>query len=106
MKYNKSEIMRNSWRIVRQCKCTISTALKRAWGKAKEDLKLAKLGKYFNAYLDGCEVLFNLGDGIVSGDTFHCRKTLKDFGLKWNPYEKYWFGKPEDVESIVRYRVL
>ena len=30
MKYNKSEIMRNAWRIVRQCKCTISTALKRA----------------------------------------------------------------------------
>lgn len=46
MKYNKSEIMKNAWRIVRQCKCTISVALKRAWEKAKEDLKLAKLGKY------------------------------------------------------------
>ena len=44
MKYNKSEIMKNAWSIVSQCKCTISVALKRAWGKAKEDLKLAKLG--------------------------------------------------------------
>ena len=60
MKYNKSEIMKNAWSIVRQCKCTISVALKRAWEKAKEDLKLAKLGKYFNAFLDGCEVLLTL----------------------------------------------
>ena len=100
MKHNKSEIMKNAWSIVRQCKCTISVALKRAWEKAKEDLKLAKLGKYFNACLDGCEVLFNLGDGVVSGNT------LKEFGLKWNPDEKYWYGSPEKVEDIVRYRVL
>lgn len=106
MKYNKSEIMKNAWSIVRQCKCTISVALKRAWEKSKEDLKLAKLGKYFNAFLDGCEVLFNLGDGVVSGNTFNCRKTLKEFGLKWNPDEKYWYGSPEKVEDIVRYRVL
>ena len=103
MKYNKSKIMKEAWSIVRACKCTISTALKRAWEKAKEDLKLTKLGRFFNASLNGCHCLFNLGDGIVSGETYYCRKILKNYGLRWNPYEKYWEGKPEAVEDLVRF---
>lgn len=106
MKYNKSEIMKNAWIIVRECKCTISVALKRAWEKAKEAFKLAKLGTYFNASLNGCQVLFNLGDGIVSGNTFYCKKVLKEYGLRWNPSEKYWEGNPEAIKDIVKLYVL
>ena len=35
MKYNKSEIMRNAWNLVKSCGLDMSTALKSAWALAK-----------------------------------------------------------------------
>lgn len=35
MKYNKREIMRNAWNLVKTCGISISTALKSAWAVAK-----------------------------------------------------------------------
>ena len=50
MKYNKSEIMKNAWSIVRQCKCTISVALKRAWEKAKRRSQARKAWQIFQCF--------------------------------------------------------
>ena len=47
-------------------------------------------------------MLINLGDGIVSGETYGCKETLKAYGLKFNGHEKYWEGSTEDIEDLVR----
>lgn len=41
-KYNKSEIMKNAWTMVKEVGLTISTALKKAWAIAKGTVKTLK----------------------------------------------------------------
>ena len=50
MKYNKSEIMKNAWEMVRKFKCSMSRALKEAWAKAK--IRAMKFVKF----VDGMEI--------------------------------------------------
>lgn len=44
-KYNRSEIMRNAWNLVRTAKMNISAALKAAWALAKLVAKANELGE-------------------------------------------------------------
>ena len=110
-KYNLSDIMKRAWALYRGRKklsdrfwITMSEALKKAWAEAKAMVKANVIiaQRYFNFNISGCEVLINLGDGIVSGETYGCKETLKAYGLKFNGHEKYWEGSTKDIEDLVR----
>ena len=47
MKYNKSEIMKNAWNIVRHFGESISAALKKAWNAAKHPFKQLCMKEWF-----------------------------------------------------------
>lgn len=110
-KYNLSNIMKRAWSLYKGAKklserfwITFSKAMKKAWSEAKAMVKANAIiaQRYFNFNLSGCEVLINLGDGIVSGETYGCKETLKAYGLKFNGHEKYWEGSVKDIEELVR----
>lgn len=110
-KYNLSEIMKKAWKLFKGSRklserfwITMSEAMKKAWAEAKVAVKANAIiaQKYFNFNISGCEVLINLGDGIVSGETYKCKETLKAYGLKFNGHEKYWEGSVKDIEDLVR----
>lgn len=110
-KYNLSNIMKRAWTLYKGARklserfwIAMSEAMKKAWAEAKAMVKANAIiaQKYFNFNIRGCEVLINLGDGIVSGETYGCKETLKAYGLKFNGHEKYWEGSTEDIEDLVR----
>ena len=47
MKYNKSEIMKAAWNLVKTAGMTISDALKRAWASAKASVKQLHMKEWF-----------------------------------------------------------
>lgn len=47
MKYNKSEIMKAAWNLVKTAGMTISAALKAAWASAKSPLKQLHMKEWF-----------------------------------------------------------
>ena len=47
MLYNKSEIMKNAWKMVKEFKMSISAALKSAWAAAKGTLKQLHIKEWF-----------------------------------------------------------
>lgn len=110
-KYNKSEIMKGAWNLYRKTqkwvekfRLSFSECLKRSWKAAKEAAKAAEImaQKYFHIEINGSRVLINIGDGIVSGNTYRCKETLKQYGLKFNGTEKYWEGNRTSIEELVR----
>lgn len=110
-KYDLSNIMKRAWTLYRGSRklserfwITMSEAMKKAWAEAKAAVKANAViaQRYFNFCISGCEVLVNLGDGVVSGETYKCKETLKAYGLKFNGHEKYWEGAIEDIEELVR----
>lgn len=110
-KYNLSAIMKRAWTLYKGAKklserfwITLSEAMKKAWSEAKAMVKANAIiaQRYFNFNIAGCKVLINLGDGIVSGETYGCKETLKSYDLKFNGHEKYWEGSVKDIEELVR----
>lgn len=47
MKYNRSQIMKDAWEMVKRCKMTISAALKYAWAAVKGTLKQLNIKDWF-----------------------------------------------------------
>lgn len=112
-KYNLSKIMKNAWNTfkesqkwVKKYQLSFSECLRRAWAEAKAAAKVEELVKSNNGLIrmeiGMSRVLVNLGDRIVSGNTYKCKETLKQYGLKFNSYEKYWEGSREDLIELVR----
>ncbi len=110
-RYNKSQIMKNAWKLVKDshkwCKefwITLSEALKREWAKAKKTVaaeeKLQAMGNYFYGSIGTARVHFNINEGIVSGNTYRCKETLKQYGLRFNGTEKYWEGTCDQVREL------
>ncbi|MCB6610173.1 hypothetical protein V3C10_04410 [[Clostridium] symbiosum] len=108
-KYNLSNIMKEAWRLYRdfqQCvaeyKLSFSECLKRAWAKAKKAVATSEkiASSYFYGEIAGCSVHFNLGDGIVSGNTFRCKEILRRYGLHFNFSEKYWEGSRDSIRKL------
>jgi hypothetical protein len=97
-KYNKSEIMKNMWKMVKVW--GKSEALKRAWANAKADIAAEEM-------LDGGRTALNVYGTVVyishmylaasgrmgwavTGNTFRVKKDLKSVGLEWDPEIKCW----------------
>lgn len=110
-KYNKSRIFKNAWKLVKDsqkwCRefwITLSEALKREWAKAKKaasaEEKIQAIGNYFYGSIGTARVHFNINEGIVSGNTYRCKETLKNYGLRFNGIERYWEGTPDQVKEL------
>lgn len=111
-RYDLSKIMKDAWReykIERRAYGkngrSFSDMLKLSWARAKESSaqadKISKLGNWFDIDIRGCMIHFNMGDGIISGQTYKVRDILKDYGLKFNGTEKYWEGSREKIENML-----
>lgn len=44
----------------------------------------------------------NVGDRIVSGNTYKCKEVLKRYGLAFNGHEKYREGTREQIIELVK----
>ena len=107
MKYNKSEIFKNAWKLFKMSmkwiqKLSFGECLRRAWAEAKEKVAMAKkikLGQ-ITIMIDRNALCVNLYNRTVQGNTYHVRKELKSFGLLWNPYERVWEGTTEQLEKL------
>lgn len=107
MKYNKSEIFKNAWKLFKMSmkwiqKLSFGECLRRAWAEAKEKAAMTnkfKLGQ-ITIMIDRNALCVNLYNRTVQGNTYHVRKELKSFGLLWNPYERVWEGTTEQLEKL------
>lgn len=117
MKYNRSEIMKSAWNLFKMfCKSiekyrlSFSECLRRAWAEAKRTARVEAIiksnGGLFRMDIGMARVLVNIGDRIVSGNTYKCKETLKQYGLKFNGSEKYWEGTRENITELVRQYAL
>lgn len=73
-KYNKSEIMKNAWKMVKEVSLTISEALKKAWSIAKGTVKTLK-----DEMVEKMENLVSLASPVMN-----YRMSVKD----WSNYGK------------------
>ena len=64
MKYNKSEIMKAAWNLVKTAGMTISAALKSAWASAKSPLKQLYIKEWF-ANKVANEIKHNLHNAMI-----------------------------------------
>lgn len=108
MKYNRSEIMKNAWKLFRMAQKwvepeTFSWALKRAWAEAKEAIAKHS-GKHevnFGTLMHPISVIVDMDRLIVSGNTFNCRREIKKYGCKWDAERKVWAGTREQLFALV-----
>ena len=103
--YNKSEIMKEAWRLFRGNKSLAakyrrgcSWCLKSAWRKAKIDAKAETLindavvpsenGIMYIRYgvVDDCTMGWN-----VFGKTFYNKREIRRLGFLWSPETKCWY---------------
>lgn len=107
MKYNKSEIFKNAWKLRKMSmkwvqKLSFGECLRRAWAEAKEAVAVSKkfsLGQ-IDILVNRCSLCVNLYNRTVQGNTYYCRKELKSFGLLWNPHERVWEGTTEQLKKL------
>lgn len=110
MKYNKSEIFRNAWKLRKMSmkwveSLSFGECLRRAWAQAKEAAAEATkfaLGQ-INIMVNYRSLCVNLYARTVQGNTYHCRKELKSFGLSWNPHERVWEGASEQLKALCKF---
>ena len=116
--YNKSEIMKDAWRlfkgqktIVEKYRVSFSQCLKKAWNKAKENAKYESVindaivrsenGIMYIKYgvVDDCTMGWN-----VFGKTFYNKWEIRRLGFRWSPETKCWYTTDkETAKSFVRY---
>lgn len=103
MKYNKSEIMKEAWKIVKHLGITISEGLKKAWARAKapKEFELRIKNWFLKKNCRTERVLF-----AMSGACTVVRETEKAYLLACNGYQM-WTPKSctemvETLESLAR----
>ena len=111
MMYNKSEIMKEAWKLRKMSikwvtPLAFGECLRRAWAHAKETAEVSRKisSNYYGQVtlsINGCSIVAMIATGYVEGKTYGCRKELKEAGLGWNPYEKVWEGSPAQVRTLV-----
>lgn len=111
MKYNKSEIMKSAWNLLKMSQkwansLAFSECLRRAWNAAKKSIENTK-----KLMSNGCMKVTNgsrLGlirtiaadyamGWIVTGKTYAARKELKAAGFRWDPESRNWFTTDRKV---------
>lgn len=109
-KYNLSNIMKEAWKLykdfqkcVAEYKKTFSECLKIAWAWAKERVaKAEKVAENIVTALDicGAEVMVNVSEGTIYGETWKCSKYIRKYGFKFNSKDKVWEGTSELVRKF------
>ena len=108
-KYNLSAIMKEAWNLYRMAQrwvngLNFSECLRRAWAKAKKEAeKIAKSANLIgmqHIVVDGAFIDVNIYNGNVTGNTYRCRRTLKEYGAQWNPYENVWEMSLADAKAL------
>lgn len=112
-KYNRSEIMKKAWELYKMAqkwsaeyKLSFGECLRRSWADAKKVASTMELIKkqpgLIRMEIGMANVIVNLGDCIVSGNTYKCKDVLKRYGLFFNGYEKHWEGSREEIIALVK----
>ena len=97
-KYNLSKIMKAAWKLAREWKMNMSTALKRAWRDVKRAAEKASK-KIITMSVARSEIFtVNTETGEIKGKTYNAKEFIKrNFNAKWNPTAKAWeaaFNEP------------
>lgn len=85
-KYNRSEIMKRAWVLVKKENMDISSALKKSWKEAKNMNGKIKMNVVGNETFT-----VDTETGKVSGKTYKSKDFLKDnFDAKWDAESREW----------------
>ncbi len=99
-KYNLSKIMKAAWKLAREWKMNMSTALKRAWRDAKRAAEKASK-KIITMSVARSEIFtVNTETGEIKGKTYNAKEFIKrNFNAKWNPTAKAWVADAEELKK-------
>lgn len=94
MKYNKSQIMKDAWNLIKTAGVSLSTALKAAWAKAKAIIKATS---HLDDYCGHAKVIEN--DWVKYGKN-RTYITVRHYTAAWNLKRETRIGYVDNLTGI------